>query len=186
MEQEHRPSNSDAVARTFERGPSDPVVFADGPGTWVSTSIAATPAAVWAAVTDIDLPTQFSDEPQDATWTGDGPALGASFIGRNEHPAIGQWEVECTVDVFDDEQAFGWATSDRDNPGARWRFRLEPNGDRTTLRYEVTLGPGPSGTTMAIASMPDKEARIIHRRIGELHANMARTVEGIRQVVERE
>lgn len=182
--EQHDLTDDDAVVRTFERGPSDPVVHADGPGTWVSTSIAAPAAAVWAAVTDIELPTRFSEESQGASWSGEGPALGATFVGRNRHPAIGEWEAQCFVDVFEEERAFGWATSDRENPGARWRFRLDPDGDRTILRYEVTLGPGPSGTTMAIASMPDKEARIIHRRIGELNANMVRTVEGVRDLLE--
>ncbi len=177
-------THDDGVVRTYRSGPSDPPAFDDGPGTWVETSIAATPDVVWAAVTDLDLPARFSGEFLGATWTGDGPALGASFIGRNHHPAVGEWEVESFVDAYEHERVFGWATSDIDDPGAQWRFRLEPSGEGTSLRFEVTLGPGPSGTTMAIASMPDKESRIIHRRIGELHANMSRTVEGIRQMLE--
>jgi hypothetical protein len=159
-------------------------VFDDGPGTWVETFIDASPAVVWAAVTDLDLPARFSDEFLGASWTGDGPGPGASFVGRNRHPAIGEWEVESFVDEYEQGRVFGWATSDVERPGARWRYRLEPSGDGTTLRFEVTLGPGPSGMTMAIASMPDRESRIIHRRITELNANMARTVQGIRRIVE--
>jgi hypothetical protein len=39
---------------------------------------------------------------------------------------------------------------------------------------------------MAIEAMPEKEDRIIHRRIGDLNANMKRTLEGIRQRVEQQ
>ena len=49
-------------------------------------------------------------------------------------------------------------------------------------RYE--LGPGPSGTTAALAANPDKEARVLRRRLGEVRANMQRTVEGIKQLAE--
>ena len=38
----------DGYARTYERGPSDPVCMADGPGTAVEADIRADPAAVWA------------------------------------------------------------------------------------------------------------------------------------------
>lgn len=118
----------DEVVRTFQRGPSDPVVF------------------------------------------GDGPALGASFVGRNRNDFIGEWALESFIDVYEGGHAFGWATSNLEDPGARWRFQLEPDGEDTTLRFEVTIGPGMSGLTMAIASMPDREERIIHRRIDGLNA----------------
>jgi len=174
----------DEVIRTFRRGPSDPVVFADGPGTAVATVIRAPSTAVWAAVIDLDMPARFSDEYLGGEWAGDGPALGASFVGRNRNDFIGEWELESFIDVFEEGRAFGWATSNLEDPGARWRFHLEPEGEDTTLRFEVTIGPGMSGLTMAIASMPDREERIIHRRIDGLNANMRRTVEGIKAAVE--
>jgi uncharacterized protein YndB with AHSA1/START domain len=172
------------VVLTFRRGPSDPIVHADGPGTWVERCIAAPPDTVWAAVTDINLPAEYSEEFLGARWIDAGPALGAVFIGRNQHSVIGEWEIESFIDEFEPGRVFGWATADVDQPGAQWRFRLTPVEGGTVLRFEVTLGPGPSGLTTAISSMPDKEARIIRRRIGELHVNMARTVEGIRQRLE--
>ena len=172
------------VVRTFRDGPSNPVVFADGPGTWVAEVIGGPTSAVWAAVIDLDMPARFSDEYLGGAWTGGGPALGASFIGRNRNEFIGEWELESFVDVFEEGRTFGWATSNPEAPGARWRFHLEPDGEDTILRFDVTIGPGMSGLTMAIASMPDKEERIIHRRIDGLNANMRRTVEGIKAAVE--
>jgi hypothetical protein len=54
-----------------------------------------------------------------------------------------------------------------------------PEGSGTRLRYSMSMGPGPSGISIAIEAMPDKEPRILLRRLGEHHANMTRTVEGI-------
>ncbi len=175
---------AEGVPQTFGAGPSDPLVLADAPGTWAEVMIDAPVDRVWAVVTDIDLPARFSDEFDGATWTGEGPSLGASFVGRNRHPAIGEWEVESFVDVFDEGRSFGWATITRDNPGSRWRFDLEPVGDDVRLRFFLSVGPGPSGISMAIESMPDKEPRILRRRILEHHANMVRTLEGLKAAAE--
>lgn len=176
----------DGFARTFESGPSDPVRLADGPGTVAEVDVDAPPGEVWAHVTDLGLPARFSEEFQGATWDDPerGPGLGARFVGRNTHPAIGEWEVPCFVDAYGERRVFGWRTSDVDNPGARWRFELEPIAGATRLRFLLTIGPGPSGITMAIAGQPDKEARILSRRVGEHHANMTRVVEGIKAASE--
>ena len=37
---------------------------------------------------------------------------------------------------------------------------------------------------MAITNNPDKETRVIRRRVGEVQANMQRTVDGIKQLAE--
>jgi hypothetical protein len=48
----------------------------------------------------------------------------------------------------------------------------------------MQIGPAPSGLSPAIAAMPDKEERIIARRLDEHRANMLRTIEGIKALVE--
>lgn len=179
---EEQPSTD--FPRTFRAGPSNPVCLADQPGTWVEIDVDAPVDQVWSLVTDIDLPARFSEELQGASWIDAGPAQGARFVGRNQHPAIGEWEVECFVEVWEEGRSFAWANGEEANPGARWRFDLEPNGRGTRLRFSMSMGPGPSGISMAIEAMPDKEPRILHRRVGEHHANMARTVEGIRDLAE--
>lgn len=176
-------SDSD-IPRTFQAGPSDPVCLADQPGTWAEVDIAAPVARVWELVTDLDLPARFSEEFQGATWVDDGPAPGARFVGRNQHPAIGEWEQDCFIEVLEEPRSFGWGTADPSNPGARWRFDLEPSEVGTRLRFSLSLGPGPSGITVAIEARPDKEARILQHRLDEHHANMTRTVEGIRDVAQ--
>lgn len=175
------------IPLTFTSGPSDPLRYADGVGTWVETTIAASSDVVWGAATDLDMPARFSPEYQGGTWTSEQRGLGASFIGRNEHEAIGTWEIESWVIAYAEGRTFGWGTSDPDSPGAQWTFHLEPQiGGTTRLLYSPTLGPGPSGLTAAIERMPDKEARIIERRVAEHHDNMVKVVEGIRAELEGE
>ena len=176
----------DGFARTYEFGPSDPPRLADGPGTVVEADITGSAAAVWEQVVDIDLPARFSDEFLGADWVNEakGPSFGASFVGRNTHSAIGKWEVPCFVNVYEEGRAFGWCTSDPDNPGAKWLFELESIAGAVRLRFSVVLGPGPSGITAAVERQPDKEHRIIYRRMAEHFANMQRVVDGIKQSVE--
>jgi uncharacterized protein YndB with AHSA1/START domain len=178
------PQPDDTIPRTFVEGPSDPMRLADQPGTWVEIDIAAPVQEVWSLVTDINLPARFSEEFRGASWLDDGPAPGARFVGRNQHPATGEWEVECFVEACEQPRCFSWANGETTEPGARWRFDLEPADGGTRLRFSMSMGPGPSGISMAIAAMPDKEPRILHRRVSEHHANMLRTVEGIRDLAE--
>jgi uncharacterized protein YndB with AHSA1/START domain len=175
----------DRFGSTAERGPSEQIVFDDGPGAVAEADIAAPPATVWALVTDINLPAQFSTEFLGAEWQSDDRGVGAVFNGRSQHRAIGEWTVPCFVDAREEQESFGWRTSDPDNPGARWRFDLQRlQGGGTRLRFSYGLGPGWSGTSMAITNNPDKETKVIRRRVGEVQANMQRTVDGIKQLAE--
>jgi nitroreductase len=180
----------DGFARTWEHGPSDPPRHADGPGTVVEVDIKAPPETVWRYMTDIGFGADYSAEFTGARWADgpdgnpQGPAVGAQFIGSNTHPAIGEWEVSCFVDRCAEPNEFGWVTSDPGNPGARWRFEAASIAGATRLRYSVILGPGPSGISAAIDAMPDKEPRILARRIDEHRANMTKVIEGIRAAAE--
>jgi nitroreductase len=174
----------DRFGVTSEVGPSDELRFADGPGVTVEADIDASAAVVWSLVSDLTVTTRFSDEALGAEWLDDRRGVGAVFEGRNQHPAVGEWRLPCFVDTYDPGRAFGWRTSDPDNPGARWRFELEPSAGRTRLRYSFVIGPGPSGQTAAIAAYPDKEARVLRRRLEELQSNMNRTIDGIKQLAE--
>jgi hypothetical protein len=160
--------------------------LSDCPTAEVSVVVAAAPRAVWPLVADIGLPARFSSEFQGAEWL-DGattPALGARFRGRNYHPAAGEWETTSTICEYQPERALGWSVGSPEFPAARWRFVLEPAGDITRLTQWVQLGPGPSGVSYAIESMPDKESRILHRRLTEHRANMQATIAGIKALAE--
>jgi uncharacterized protein YndB with AHSA1/START domain len=167
-----------------ERGPSEELRFDGGPGAVAEVDIAAGPSTVWSLVTDLNLPARFSSEFIGAEWAGDERGVGAVFRGRNRHPAVGEWEVPCFVDAYDEPLVFGWRTSDPDNPGARWRFDLLPREGGTRLRFSYAIGPGPSGTTIAITANPGKESRVLRRRLNEVYANMCRTVAGVKELAE--
>lgn len=160
------------------------VKYADSPTAQVEIEIDAPPAVVWPLVSDISLPARFSEEFQGAEWIDDGPALDATFRGRNRHPVVGEWSVLCTVTDFEPQRVFEWTVGDLDDRAARWRFEIEEQGSGCLLRFRAVMGPGPSGLTPAIQQMPDREEDIVARRIGEWSANMQRTVEGIAALAE--
>jgi len=175
----------DRFGRIYDSGPSSPITMEDGPGTVVEVDVKAPISRVWELVSDISMPASFSEEFVGARWD-DGveePGVGAKFIGTNTHEARGQWEVPCFVNIYDEERRFGWVTSDIDNPGARWRFELEPIAGSVRVRFILNLGPGPSGITEVIEARPELEARILHRRIGEHRANMQRVVDGLADLI---
>jgi uncharacterized protein YndB with AHSA1/START domain len=160
------------------------VRYAEGPTAEVEVLVAAPPERVWALVTDIDLPARFSQELLGAEWLDEGPALGARFVGRSRHEALGAWETTSWVNRYEPPRAFGWAVSDPDEPSATWWFELEEEEGGVRLRQCARMGPAPSGLSIAIAAMPDKEERIVARRLQEFERNMLATLEGMKQLAE--
>ena len=153
--------------------------YADGPSVEVETLIDASLGAVWALVSDVTIPVRFSTELEEVTWLDD-----TRFTGRSRHPAIGEWSTTCTVVARDPESLFAWVVGDPENPSAQWRFSLEAEGNVTRLRQWMRMGPAVSGLNIAIEAMPDKEERIIARRLDEHRANMQLTVDGIKSLAE--
>ena len=52
------------------------------------------------------------------------------------------------------------------------------------LKQWMRIGPARSGLNAAIDRMPDKEERIIERRLDEHRRNMTATLEGIKALAE--
>jgi hypothetical protein len=162
--------------------------YSDGPSVEVQVRVEATAERVWALVADIELPARFSEEFQGATWLDDGgPRVGARFVGRNRHAALGEWETTSFVVRSEPPRLFEWAVTDADAPSASWWFAIEPAHDGTVvLRQGTRLGPGRSGLNLAIDAMPEKEERIVARRLQEHERNMQATVEGVKALAESE
>ena len=160
--------------------------YSDGPSVDASVVIDAAPAVVWALVCDIGLPARFSAEFDGADWLdgATGPSAGARFVGRNHHPAIGNWETASTICELQPERCFGWAVGDPDHPSARWRFVLTPEGTGTRLTQWMQMGPARSGINAAIDAMPNKESKILHRRLAEHRVNIEATLVGIKALAE--
>ncbi|WP_234706261.1 hypothetical protein [Mycolicibacterium setense] len=51
-------------------------------------------------------------------------------------------------------------------------FEVEPSSQGAIVRQWARMGPGPSGLTPAILAMPEKEGRIVARRLEEWQQNM--------------
>ena len=170
--------------RTTQKPTTGLPVFEDAPGLTVEIDINATPEELWALISDINLPSHFSDEFQGAHWIDPTPQVGAAFKGRNENEQIGQWDVTCYVKLFEPNHVFRWHANNMESPAASWEFRLEPLLGATRLKFSMTLGPGTSGLTRIISSKPESEVKIISNRQNKQFINMKKTIEGIKELAE--
>jgi uncharacterized protein YndB with AHSA1/START domain len=161
--------------------------YADTPTTDTEVYIDAPPSRVWGLVTDIQLIASISTELTSVRWDGDvdGPALGAKFIGSNFHKAFGAWETTSIVIDLEQPRVFAWAVTDVEFPSAVWRFTLRPERSGTVLNQWVQMGPARSGLSHAIDRMPDKEERIVARRLDEFRAGMTTNLATIKELSER-
>ena len=98
---------------------------------------------------------------------------------------MGEWETVSIVNRFDPMRAFGWCVTDVDEPSATWWFELDEQPDGVHLCQRARLGPAPSGLNIAITAMPEKEERIVARRLEEHEANMRATLVGIKNLAEQ-
>ena len=160
---------------------------ADKPTVEEHIDVAAPPGRVWLLVSDIALSVGISDELVAVEWTsgtGDSPFAGRSFVGTNANQYFGRWQTTATVTECDEPTAFAWAVGDVDDPNSSWRYTLTPISDGTRVTQAVQLGTGVSGLTIAIERMPDKEERIVARRLDDFRASMRRNLETIKQRAE--
>jgi hypothetical protein len=162
------------------------VRYRDQPTIEVTQRVHCDVATAWRYVTDITVPARCSAELQSVEWLdgADHVAVGARFRGRNANDAIGHWETVCEVVEVDDRRRWVWNVLGPDGPIASWGFEVEPASDGVLIRQWGRMGPGPSGLSIGIAAQPDKEARIVARRLSEWQHNMAANLDWIRSQAE--
>jgi hypothetical protein len=161
--------------------------YSDAPTVESSTEVAAPPERLWPLVTDLDLLAELSTELRSVRWLdGDDrtPAVGRRFEGTNFHPAMGEWSIASQVIACEEPRLFSWAVHDPDDPAAVWGFELIPIPGGTRLRQFAQLGPGRSGLSPAIERMPDKEEKIVDRRLQEFLAGIERNLTALREMAE--
>ncbi|TQM32875.1 SRPBCC family protein [Nocardia bhagyanarayanae] len=163
-------------------------VYADVPVVAEEVYIEAGADAVWELISDIHLMPKLSAEVRDVAWLDEatGPGVGHRFVGRNAHPSLGEWETVSTVVEYDERRRFAWAIGDPAHPSSVWRFALEPTGSGTTLRQEAQMGPAPSGLSLAIEAMPDKEQKIVFVRLREFESGIRTNLAAIKRLAEQE
>jgi hypothetical protein len=160
--------------------------YRDQPTIEVTQRVRCDVPTAWKYVTDINLPTRCSRELQSVEWLGgvDAVEVGARFRGRSRHEALGEWETECEVVEVEDQRRWVWNVVVADGVGATWGFEVDPVSDGTLIRQWARMGPARSGLSVGIAAQPDKEAKIISRRISEWQQNMQANLDWIRAHVE--
>ncbi|HEX5407544.1 MAG TPA: SRPBCC family protein [Pseudonocardiaceae bacterium] len=160
--------------------------YAECPTTDVESYIDARPERVWELVTDIRLIAEVSTELTRVEWQDEAgcAAVGARFVGHNFHQAMGEWQTTSFVIECERPRVFAWAVSDVANPSSIWRFTLRPDGTGTVLTQWAQMGPGRSGLNYAIDAMPDKEERIVARRLSEFRTGMTANLARIKELSE--
>lgn len=159
---------------------------ADRPSIEAACLVAAPPARVWRVVSDLDLLVGFSQELRSIAWEGEsGVAVGRQFVGTNRNKYFGEWQTTSTITECVEPEVLAWTVGDVDHPNTNWRFQLTPDGEGTRLTQSVRLGTGPSGLAVAIERMPDKEERIVERRLEEFRTAMQANLDGIRALAEQ-
>lgn len=155
--------------------------YRDQPTIEVTERVRCDVRTAWKFVTDIGLPARCSSELEAVEWLGesDGVEVGARFRGRNKHEAFGDWSTVCEVVEVQDGRRWVYNVIGPEGVSATWGFEVEPASDGVLIRQWARMGPGPSGLSPAIAAQPEKEARIVARRLAEWQQNMQANLDWI-------
>ncbi len=150
------------------------------PDVEVSRTIAASPEAVFAALTDITRMGEWSPETYRAEWN-DGAtaaAVGASFTGHNRN-GDREWTTEATVVDLVPNERFFFDCMVGDFVFAKWGYSIEPtDGGCRVTEYSQNLIPEEMRErSAAISGVTDRET---HNRAG-----MEVTLERLAAAVER-
>jgi hypothetical protein len=98
----------------------------------VTVHIDASPAEVWALVSDVTRIGEYSPETFEAEWLdgATGPDVGVTFRGHVKRNGIGPtyWST-CRIEVCEPERAFAFGVLTGGNVTNTWRYDLAP-GDR--------------------------------------------------------
>ena len=161
----------------------------EGPGLVAEADVSAPPQRVFELISDVNVGAQFSAELIGADWLhgAEGPSVGARFAGHNRNAKGDEWTVTCTITELEPAYRLGWAVGETEEvAGARWRFEVDhlQSGD-ARLRHTVRLGPGFSGLSAYLDTIPVEQHRnVISVRQQSLLASMQATVDGIKALAE--
>lgn len=156
--------------------------YRDCPTVECSVRVPVSADEAWRVVTDISVSARFSPEVQAAEWLGgaDGVAVGNRFRGTNRNEYLGEWDTESVVSEVEEGRRWVWQVLNGEGEvSASWGFEVEPGKDATTIRHWGRMGPALSGLRAPIEAMPDKEGRIVARRLAEWEAGLKANLDGI-------
>ncbi|MGB0114936.1 MAG: SRPBCC family protein [Ilumatobacteraceae bacterium] len=113
------------------------------PDSEVSRDIAASPAQVFAALTDITRMGEWSPETHRAEWNDghDAPAVGAVFTGHNRN-GDKEWSTEAVIVELVDGERFFFDCRAGDFVFSKWGYAIEPiDGGCRVTEYNQNLIP---------------------------------------------
>ncbi|MGR4010956.1 SRPBCC family protein [Leucobacter sp. 1207-22] len=144
-----------------------------------SIFIAASPEEVYAAVSDVTRTGEWSPVCRECWWeSGDGPAVGAVFTGRNDD-GTRVWETQSTVITAAPGVEFGWSVG----PGrTNWIYRMQPvdGGTELTEAWEWL----PEGQEYVVNRFPDDVEEQIANRESAARTGIPETLAAIKRVIE--
>jgi len=109
----------------------------------VSRTIAASPDALYAIVSDLPHMCDLSKEHEGGEWVdgATGPAVGAKFKGRNANEKH-NWSTVATVEVADPGKQFAFGVKAGPMKIARWGYRFEAvdGGTQVTESWDDRRG----------------------------------------------
>ena len=131
----------------------------------VSREIAASPAAVFGAITDVTRMGEWSPETYAAEWNEgvDGPAVGATFTGHNRN-GDNEWSTAATVVELVPDERFFFDCAVRDFVFAKWGYVIEATegGCRVTEYSQNLIPEEMREASSAISRVTDRTA---HNRV---------------------
>lgn len=144
----------------------------------VSRDVAASPAIVFAALTDITRMGEWSPETYRCEWNeGFGePAVGAKFTGHNRH-GDKEWTTEARIVELTSDQRFFFDCIARDFVFAKWGYSIEPtdHGCRVTEHWQDLRPEAALERSVTISGVQD---RVEHNRVG-MQATLERLAAGV-------
>jgi uncharacterized protein YndB with AHSA1/START domain len=146
----------------------------------VTADVAATPAQVWAVLSDPTRVGQWSHECHTATWV-DGHSqaeVGAQFRGNNQVGSF-RWSRTCTITELEPERLLVYRTSGGLPPDStEWSFRLEPvaDGTRITQSFRILKFPRLMELVTVLFNPPHRDRSVALRgdltKLGEVSATV--------------
>jgi uncharacterized protein YndB with AHSA1/START domain len=128
----------------------------------ISRDIAASPDAVFAAISDVTRMGEWSEECHACEWHAgfDGPEVGATFDGHNRNGSH-EWTSQGKVIESEPGRRFAFVCSRFDFHYSTWGFRIEPTdvGSRVTEWSEDLRPESALEFSKEMSGVDDRDAR---------------------------
>lgn len=161
-------------------------------------SVNASPAEVYAVVSDLTRSAEWSPECTGGEWISGPPAaVGSIFRGENLRskdvvgwaPLIrGIWYTEARVIAAEPGRTFRWAmlTHTRENQQSVWGFDIEPAPEGSVLVHHFRMDRPTEGIYHIVDDLDeDARKRFVTEWSEKLEQDIARTLESIKLVIEK-